>query len=256
MLLSTGDTRTIMLSEVDGAEAMAVAAKVLPANIRATVVEGRVSRQFLPGHAFWAAYVTQARVLGEDLCTRTQYAVHMSDAGAPGAPPFEIKLLIGPVERRELQAIVFPANNANDASCATTKGFVSVSGSEDDRRRINAYRQLVAAMRLAKTAKPLPFHTLCSPADDAACRDVRRSLANLPLGELYSIHVMSLKSESEGTGRVRIVRMKQIQSSDPYDIELSFGISGKDGKSWRVRWRETGRPLAEIRLERAMVIYH
>ncbi|UYY58326.1 hypothetical protein [Sphingomonas sp. S2-65] len=255
-LLGTGDTGTIMLSEVDGADAMALAAKVLPGDIRATVVEGQVRREFLPGHAFLATYLTKAQVLGEDSCTRTQYNVHMRGVGGAGVPPSTTELLIGSVERRELQAIVFPSNKAGDASCAATKGFVSVSGSEDDRRRINAYRQIVAAMRVAKAAKPLPFNALCSPADELACRDVTRSLANLPLDELFSIQVRGLKLKSEGTGQVRIIHSKQIQPSEPYDVELSFGMSGEDGKSWRVRWRETGRPLAELRLERSMVIYH
>lgn len=261
MLPAISDAQAISVSEASDGDAMTLADRILPADIRAVVVQGTIRRQFLPGQVFWAGYLTKPRPVGSDLCARTEYSVQLrSDTSASVSSDSNTSLKGGPVERTELQAVAYPAASATDRSCARTAGFVKVDGA-DKERKVAAYRFLIEAMRKAQTRRPLPFALSCQPMEDLSCKNVRASLADLPLDALYHIDVDSLQSDvTSEAGGVRIITRRPVQSGQPFGVTFAFGMSGEDGKSWsvswKVSWKEGQQPPAELTLERLSVLYH
>lgn len=255
--LTNAQAQTISMGEIEHRDAMAVAERLLPADIRPQVVEGVLRREFLPGNIFWAGYRTKPRPVGTDMCEQTLYSVQLRGTAPPSASPNSgSELTIAPVQRRELHALVFPARKAGADSCAVAKGFVDLSGREGERQTA-AYRLLVQAVRAARAPEPLPFGLRCAPAEDAACRDARAALANLPLEVLHRIEVSSGLSDvlSDGGG-VRLIQQRPIGREQAYDVTFAFGMSGTDGRSWRVSWVQDRDGPSEVLLTRTLVISH
>ena len=257
---AAGDEPTIALEDVERADAMAIADRLLPQEILSTVIEGTVRREWLPGNVFVANYRTAPRPTGPDLCERTLYSVRMSGGQpTPGAVSGGTDLTIGSIEATQLEAVVFPAAAADAESCRLTEGYIALGPGMSPREpemRLAAYRRLVERMRAARGSGPLEFEIVCKPIEDAPCADPRAALARLPLGALFRIDLDSARYEiiSED-GRTSFRQRLPVEPARAYRVMFEFGSSGRDGKSWRVSWQE-GVPDPAIQLERHAIIYH
>ena len=254
------EEQTIAMEAVEGADAMAIADRLLPPEIAATVVEGTVRRVWVPGNVFVANYRTAPRPTGPDLCARTLYSVQLSGGQPPpGTVSGGTDLAIGSVQEALLEAVVFPAVRADAESCRLTDGYIALSSgmspAEPEMRRA-VYRRLVERMRAARGSAPLKFEIVCKPVDDAPCADPRTALANLPLDALFRIDLDSARYEIiKEEGRVSIRQRLSVEPARDYKVMFEFGTSGRDAKSWRVLWQE-GTPEPAMSLERQAIIYH
>lgn len=249
--------QTIAKTEVERNDAMRLADRLLPPDIRKTVVSGSIRRQFLPGTVFGASYQTAPRVAGPDLCERTDYSVTVQ-GGPVGIPmPDDSLLTILLPEKHLRYAIVYPARTATAHHCAASNGFVSL-GTDDRNRQLAAYRRLIATMRAAKAGAPLPMDARCGTSDDKpACTDPRKALAALPLDALFWISIDSgISRVLSRTDHGVVTQQQPVESGAPYAVELSFGPSGDDYRSWRLSWREDGTARPRLLLARHAVIYH
>ncbi|KQM98280.1 MULTISPECIES: hypothetical protein [unclassified Sphingomonas] len=249
--------QTIARTEVEQGDAMRLADRLLPPEIHRTVVGGSIRRQFIPGTVFDAWYRTAPRVAGPDLCERTEYRVTVQ-GGPVGIPmPDDSVLTIRPPEKYLRYAIVYPAHTATARNCAASDGFVSI-GTNDRERQLAAYRRLIATMRAAKAGAPLPMDVRCGTSDEKpACTDSRKALAALPLDALFRIDIDSGISRVLSRMDHGVVTQQQpVESGAPYAVELSFGPSGDDYRSWRLSWREDDTARPRLLLARHAVIYH
>ncbi|MBY8336516.1 hypothetical protein KYN89_05605 [Alteriqipengyuania sp. NZ-12B] len=257
---AAGEEPSIALEDVERADAMAIADRLLPPEILSTVIEGTVRREWLPGNVFVANYRTAPRPTGPDLCERTLYSVRMSSGPPPaGADSGGTDLTIGSIEATRLEAVVFPAAAADAESCRLTEGYIALGPGMSPREpelRLAAYRRLVERMRAARGPAPLQFEIECKPIDDASCTDLREALANLPLGALFRIDLDTARYEIiREDGRASFRQRLPVDPTRDYQVVFEFGASGKDGKSWRVSWQE-GTPEPAMLLERQAIIYH
>ncbi|KPM21785.1 hypothetical protein AAJ72_14175 [Citromicrobium sp. RCC1885] len=254
------DEPTIALEDVERADAMAIADRLLPPEILSTVIEGTVRRVWVPGNVFVANYRTAPRRTGPDLCERTLYSVRMSGGQPPpGAVSGGTDLTIGSIEATQLEAVVFPAVRADAESCRLTEGYIALGPGMSPREpelRLAAYRRLVERMRAARGPGPLEFEILCKPTDDPPGTDPRAALDNLPLGALFRIDLDSARYEiiSE-EGRVSFRQRLPVEPARDYKVVFEFGPSDGDAMSWRVSWEE-GTPEPAMLLERQAIIYH
>lgn len=251
---------TLKLGEVEALagtdRAMELADRVLPADIRARVVKGHVRRQWAPGQVFWMGFRERARVIGPDLCERDGHAVVAAAPNARGdKAPADTILTLGEMKNWTEVAVLPPGMRAEPAACEAAS---YVSARYDPARRIAAYRVLVAAMAAARHDAPLPFALSCKSEKPEACADVRAALAGLPMDALNGISVSCLESEKirEQSGRSATIRCPPLRAKQPYQAEAEFGMSGRDGQSWRVAFVHSPGWPAEIAMRRSMVFYH
>lgn len=246
---------TLRLDEVQGADAMALADRVLSPAVRRVVVGGVIRRQWASGQVFALFYRTAGAPASADMCARTIRTIR---AGAPmasgGKAPGDTVLTVAEGEVFEERAVLPPSERATPARCAVAQGYVRL---DDDPLRSAAYRTLATAMAAAKARGRLRFALSCTDEGGQACSDPRQALATLPMDMLYgfTMHAREQTVLSE-RGGVRVVQDKRIAAGDAYQIEVSFGMSGDDGKSWRVYWDQTPAGVAAIRLARHAVVYH
>lgn len=232
--------------------------QILPAELRASVIEGAIHREFVPGYWYRATYLTTPQPVAVEFCARTQYSIDLKAAtDTSGLPNNGLDLVVGPVKAMVLWATAFPAPDTNSMTCKSATGFVPIGDPEDGQRRAAAYRFLVAAMRDARDGKSLPFRLECEPSAESSCGDPHEALVNLPLDALFRIDVTNPQRDIlSDSGGVRVIKARPIEENGPYDVEFSFGRSGKDGQSWRISWRQTGQPIAEIKMKRSAIFYH
>ena len=250
---------TLPRDQVEKADPMELRGRLLPAELRESIIEGAIHRIFVPGYWYRATYLTAPQPVDAGFCTRTQHSIDLkATTDSSGIPHNGPDLVIGPMKATELWGVSdFPALNADSITCKSATGFVPIGDGEDGQRRASAYRFLASAMREARDGKPLPFKLECKPSANPSCGDPHEALANLPLDALFRIDVTNpqrdILSTSEGG---RVFKTRPIEENGPYDVEFAFGRSGKDGQSWRIIWRQTGQTIDEIKMRRSAIIYH
>lgn len=255
--LAQGEGSVIPLREVEGADALALAERLLPPDIRGRVVEGKVRRQWLPGQVYWIGYFERNRPAGQDLCERTAHAVQLGAPNAPGdkaAPDTPLK--VGKLQSWREVAVLRPGQAATAERCAETPGYISVR--YDPARTLAAYRVLASAMTAAARRGSLPFKIECAGIP-LACADPRKALASLPMEALAGIGVTCTddnKLIDASTPGVRLISCRPLQPGAPYVAEVRFGMSGEDGQSWSVSFTHAERWPETILLSRSTVIYH
>jgi len=251
---------TLTLGEVDARQdrgaALKLAARVLPPEVAARVVEGTVRRQWLPGQVWWIGFRERARVAGADLCERQAHSVEAAAAQAANEAPADTVLTVGAPRSWVEAAVLPPGTRATPAACETA-AFIAIP--EDGARQVAAYRVLVAAMAAARGRARLPFAVTCRAEKPQACADARAALATLPMDALGGIGVSCLDEEKRrdvhGAGGAIISCPPPVRGAR-YQAEVSFGMSGDDGQSWRAGFVHRAGWPAEIALRRSMVIYH
>lgn len=250
------DRATVSLAEARSGDAMALADRLLPSDIRADVVEGIIRQLFAPGYAFHVGYRTARRSEADDLCAQTIYSRTL--AAKPETPPdgsSELNIT-GSLEPSEEYAVIFPSRTADEESCEKTTGYVRMDGA-DKPWKLSAYRHLVAAMRRARSGASLPFKLTCQPADDAACAEPVKSLAHLPMKALFGINIDSGRRRTlSESGSVRVVQQLPVEQGQTYGVTFKFGRSGEDGNSWRVSWLMGTDGMPDLLLRRQSIIYH
>ena len=226
---------TVTVGEVaptDGSRpAMRLADRLLPAEVRTRVVEGRVRQMWLPGQAYWIGYREAAHPAAPDLCERKAYALEAKSTTAPtnDAPP-ETVLTLGLLDSWTEVAVLASGVRATESNCARAAGFIRRRGAED--RSVAAYRVLVAAMAVARGKRDLPFRLTCQAEDPSECADPRAALSKLPMGVLYGISTSCLDTNRYRDGSV--VRCRPLAPGEPYKADAQFGMSPPNGRSWGV----------------------
>ena len=232
--------------------------QLLPAELRASIIEGALHREFVPGYWYRATYLTAPEPVAAEFCVRAQHSIDLkATTDSSGMPHSGPDLVIGPVKTTVLWGAAFPALSADSITCKSATGFVPIGDPEDGQRRAAAYRFLITAMRDARDGKSFPFRLECQPSADASCADPHGALANLPLDALFRIDVTNPQRDIlSDSGGVRVIKARPIEENGPYDVEFAFGRSGKDGQSWRVIWHQDGQSIAEIKMRRSAIFYH
>jgi len=252
----------ISIKEVEGADAIVLAKKLLPANVRADVVEGVVRRQFLPGNVYWVGYLTKPRRIANDLCARKQISVQLRSKTAkePGSVA-DTQLTVGGIEHRELRALIISDDRKGESGCPAKGGYISFDGTQTDVGRFEAYRTLARVIMLAQSSNPLNFELTCEDEQSTGvcAKDGRRALASLDLKELGSIQPVYNTScirvvfaypddhcPASITGQERMIEAWQITL--PYAAGEAF--------SWTVGLAPRTGSVTHIQLKRGMIIYH
>lgn len=251
-LVGASAPSTITLGEVEGADAMALKARLLPPDIAAKVVEGSLKRLWMPTAAFRAVYRAPARAVAADVCRRTDYVVGL-EGGRPGtgkAGP-QTPLAIKAPRAFEVAAVRLPEKGANAQVCSTQEGYVSLRKPQT----LAGYRALVGAMRAAAAPGKLPFGITCEPEEDAVCRTPRVALAQLPLDALFRIELGHYEYNVNFGWHLQHVP-DEVLARGGYDAEALFGATGEDGKSWRIILARGDGAMPDIVMRRAEVFYH
>jgi hypothetical protein len=237
-------------------KALPLAARVLPPAIRGRVVEGRVTRQWLPGQVYWIGFREEGRLVEPDLCERGGHAVQATaPTGAGEAAPPDTPLRVSAVESWT-EVAVLPAGARGAATCEAAH-YISVRSERP--RQIEGYRTLNRMIAAAGGSAPLPFRLTCKAENPSACADARAALATLPLEALHGVNVSCLEEQKTGKQHapgVVSVRCPALEPGQPYQAQVRFGVSAPDGQSWtasfvqRPGWPET------LALSRSTIIYH
>ena len=244
----------LIAGDVKEATAMELADQVLPNSIRAEIVSGDKRQRFVAGPSFWIGYNSdpfKSYVFPEDFCTRWKFEVELSPRPRETLEQFlgededHRQVAISSIERKVTVALPVEGD-VSLANCRTAEGYLVVEP-YSLAALTKGYRQLIGAIRLARSEERVPFAISCTLRPFASdrkreCENAITSLAELPMAALHDISVND-------------------DPDDEFDelkgYEASFGASEPDGLSWRVYWSidEAGQ-VAELRLRKIGVVYH
>ena len=239
----------IQKEKLEAGDASGLAEMLLDTAVQKEIVESRVSRLWVPGEVWRAVFLGRPQPLSADLCLRNRYRVDLKgDAsgkitpGATGSPLDFAVLPVGTV--------------ATPESCAEAEGFVYAVSSENRLYQVEAYRMFRRMIHDAQGTEPLPFRLSCEGEDAEACADPRAALANLPMDALFAVSVQNVERIQKEGVSAGIYSRPPIGVGSSYTVEVSFGRSGPDGRSWRVLWQMGPRGMTPVLLKRTTVFYH
>jgi hypothetical protein len=246
---------TVSLGQIRAQDAMAFRAAVLPADIAARVVAGRIQKVWLPGQTYSAIYREAPRDRGDALCTMAVHSVYLSNtapaaADAPDGLPFIVENL----QSNETMAVRPPWDRG---PCSTESGYVVLWPGLQGEYQTAAYRRLLGWIALAREGRDPGVELGCRSEAAEECADPRAALASLPLDALFGIEVRNPRSiELSSQPGVRVLGAAPLTAAEPHAVTASFGMSGENGHSWRVEWVENDGQPPRVQLRRGMVIYH
>lgn len=244
------DGPTASLEELRAGNAMSLADRLLPADVRNDVISGTLKREHhLPGQAFDAIYTGSIRPGERQTCLQSEYRVELHDEtvdpNAERADP-DARLPVTNTSRYEKIAL---ANADSGTGCAPATGFVHASVQYPD-RQLYAMRTLAEIIGVAGSGGIAPEQVDCT-AGGEPCDGVAQ-LAALDIGELSAVSITSGRKRCDpAEGRVRTCYSEPIAAGDPFLIEAT--LSAGSGQIWKASWTaENGRPLA-LSLRKSMI---
>ena len=251
-----GQAATITLGEIRVPDAIVLKDRLLPAAIAAKVEAGRIVRQWLPGEAHRATFREPPREGSDRLCTMAVHSVTLSDGGplAPRGLGEALPLTIGPLESGETFA-VRPAGS--EAPCTPDLPYVYRQQGLAGELQEAAYRRVLEWIDRARGGSDPGVALECNSEQPMDCADPRAALAALPLETLLDIHVVNPRHVVQSDlGNVRVLVAQPLARDEPYEVTVALGMSGEDGRSWRLTWTEGGGDLSPVRMRRSTITYH
>ena len=247
MPLSAGET--LVKAKLDAGDASGLAELLLDPEVQKEIVDVSVRRMWAPGDVWRATFLGKAQPLGQDICLRNRYWVDLKAEAEGGISASE-------TSSTEDLTVLPIGESASHASCGIAEDFINASYPANRLYQVEAYRMLRRMMHDAAGEDALPFEIECTDEDSDICSEPRAAFAELPTDKLFAVNVLNAeKRQMEGMSR-GILTHPPIAIGKPYTVEVSFGRSGPDGKSWRVYW--TMEPDVEpiVQIRRQTVIYH
>ncbi|MBX7456696.1 hypothetical protein K3152_00400 [Qipengyuania sp. 1NDH17] len=219
-----------------------------PATAR-EVVDATVQPLWGPPDTWRATFLGRAQPIGTDTCLRKRFWVTLT-----GTPDGEF--IRKDMQETEDLVVLQPGKRATLASCATAEGYVNAAYLANRFYQVATYRMFRRMMSDAAGKGSLSFRLRCSDKGGDACSDPRAALASLPVDKLFSVSVLNVeKRQMEGMSK-GVLTHPPIAIGKPYTVEISFGPSGNDSKSWRVYWTMVPDKKPVVELKRQTVYYH
>lgn len=254
-LVSQDLPRTLPLSEVEQADPLVLAPKVLPAETAAGIRGGWVRRWWVPGQVHRALFWEQSRPEREGICARRVHVVELAERNAPGhqadpATPLAVEQLAEGIQ----YGPSYP-EPASEARCVELTGYIA-GPPEQIEAVLMMLTRLTDAMRLAGGSADLPFALECTGEDPEICRDARGALANLPLDQLLNLGVSNTRyTVDNSTPGVQVRMMQPVTDGRWPQATAEFDISPPGARSWTVTLVGTDR-LEAIQMRRTTIIRH
>lgn len=255
VLASQQPERSLLLSEVNQADPLVLAPKVLPAGTAGRITGGWVRRWWVPGQVYRTLFWEHSLPEREGICARRVHVVELANRNAPGHPDDPATVLTQHDLGDGVQYGPSYPEPATEARCAELTGYIA--GPEDRiEGQLATIGRLTEAMRLAEGSAELPFALECDPQGASnACDDPRRALAELPLGKLLSVGPSLVRPRDASTPPGPRIFV-DTGVPQPWSVtEIEFDISGPGARSWMVTL-VGGERLEAVRLRSAMIVRH
>jgi hypothetical protein len=248
------------VSRIGSMTPLQLAPLVLPAEEAGRVIDGTIGRGISPSPVFVVRLWQRPEPVAPMLCRRRTHSTYFMSRGVGGYLDSDPVLYAQPIISADGFATTYP-EPATRRRCERLTAFATGRSGAPE-ATMSAINLLTEAMAAASSHEPLPFEIRCR-ADQGArgCEDARASLAALPLEAMYGVDFntglyRTISESPTQSERVTVRQMVRREDGSPGTPTILFGNSRPDGLSWRITLISAGVRVAEVQMQRTMVIYH